>query len=190
MDKDYWLTTDNACQDIYGRENQRFVSTSIDFLSTAGMYILTELSSKIETLKKELNNSTASDYARSIRKSKKGANIRDFCIKTIVNAREKLISLNPNWKNDRLKKLQASLQVQKQNEMNALQAKIQKELELIGYDGTIPKGETVNIKIIQVEKCIELNDNNDQYLIGSKRTNSTVNMMRCNQSISSGYTIK
>ena len=63
--------TDNACKDIYEREKQQCVSTSIDFLSTAGMYILTELSSKIETLKKELNNSTASDYARSIRKSKK-----------------------------------------------------------------------------------------------------------------------
>mmetsp|Transcript_6718 Transcript_6718/g.7794 ORF Transcript_6718/g.7794 Transcript_6718/m.7794 type:complete len:142 (+) Transcript_6718:13-438(+) len=138
-----------------------------------------------------VNASMASDYARSIRKSKKGTNIRDFRIETIVNAREKLISLNPNWKNDRLKKLQAGLQVQKQNEMNALQARIQKELELIGYDRTRAKEETANIKkTIQMNKCIELNDNNDQHLIGSQTTNSTVDMMRCSQSIGSGYTIK
>ena len=219
VDKDYWCTyhvhasnlddpkrsekdvklktinpTDNTCKDVYDREKQRCVSTSIDFLSTAGMYILTELSSEIDTLKKELNdsgNSMASNYARSIRKSKKGINTKTFRIETIVNARKKLISLNSNWRNDRLKKLHASLQVQKQNEMNALQAKIQKELELIGYDGTIAKGETANIKkSIQVNKCIEKNDNNDQDLPSSQTTNSTVDMMRCSQSISSGYTLK
>ena len=54
--------------------------------------------------------------------------------------------MNPNWKNDQLKKLQASLQVQKQNEMNALQSKIQKELKLIGYNDTIAKVGTANIK--------------------------------------------
>mmetsp|Transcript_37019 Transcript_37019/g.40162 ORF Transcript_37019/g.40162 Transcript_37019/m.40162 type:complete len:391 (-) Transcript_37019:32-1204(-) len=165
--------------------------TAQDTPGNAGMYILTELSSEIDTLKKELNASMAIEYARSIRKSKKGTNIRDFRIETLVNAREKLISLNPNWKNDRLKKLQAGLQVQKQNEMNALQARIQKELELIGYDRTRAKEEAANIKkTIQMNKCIELNDNNDQHLIGSQTTNSTVDMMRCSQSIGSGYTIK